>query len=436
MKVKLNNKGFSLIELLVASVLLALVATPMMRTFVNAAKSASRSRVMGEATLASQNVAEVMKSNNMALVLQDPQIGKYFDSNGKDLYERSATGEYVRTMYQSGQETYHLGLTGLKSGSSVFNAMVTLKAAPFNAVNSQLMSDYSPMDGQFSQAYDESENPDAKALKAFNAYTYGYDLDESRPPKLEKREIILNLSREPDSNRLNAIVTYEYIWKFWYKDWQNGSTYQTREGTYYDVSEGNIEGYKDSDGYIPSTYNVFGQGHILSAFGKLPNIYLMYYPLGLGDVGDPKEIIRINNNAYDENGRIDKTRKPLPVKIFLVKMQDPAKTGKVDNNYAVDVIQTLPDYYPNWADVAAQIYSNAKESLYNPGVECLRVNYWIKNGTTDEYPGFVGDGEKVGTLVSSSQKNRMYEMSIEIYDGSNTNFSGEPLYKFTSAKLQ
>ena len=43
---QLNNKGFSLVELLIATVILAVVVAPLLHTFVTASVTAARSRRM------------------------------------------------------------------------------------------------------------------------------------------------------------------------------------------------------------------------------------------------------------------------------------------------------------------------------------------------------------------------------------------------------
>ena len=62
MRKELNNKGFSLVELLIATIILGIVVAPLLHTFVTAANTTARSRQIGDATLMGENVAELVKA--------------------------------------------------------------------------------------------------------------------------------------------------------------------------------------------------------------------------------------------------------------------------------------------------------------------------------------------------------------------------------------
>jgi prepilin-type N-terminal cleavage/methylation domain-containing protein len=61
MRKELNNKGFSLVELMIATVILAIIVAPLLHSFVTAAHTTVKSRQMGDATLASENIAEAVE---------------------------------------------------------------------------------------------------------------------------------------------------------------------------------------------------------------------------------------------------------------------------------------------------------------------------------------------------------------------------------------
>ena len=41
-----------------------------------------------------------------------------------------------------------------------------------------------------------------------------------------------------------------------------------------------------------------------------------------------------------------------------------------------------------------------------------------------------------GSLVVQEAENRLYQVTVALYDSDDTSFTGSPLYSFTSAKLQ
>ncbi|MDE6129037.1 MAG: type II secretion system GspH family protein, partial [Lachnospiraceae bacterium] len=61
-KQKLNNKGLSLVEILVAVVILALVTGPLLHSFVSAARYNQRAKERQRTTTAAQSVMEGFKA--------------------------------------------------------------------------------------------------------------------------------------------------------------------------------------------------------------------------------------------------------------------------------------------------------------------------------------------------------------------------------------
>ena len=77
-----NDRGFSLVELLIAITMLGIIAAPLLHAFVTSAMTARKSYDMGELTLAAQTAAETVEADSMkaisakALVSAD---GKQYD---------------------------------------------------------------------------------------------------------------------------------------------------------------------------------------------------------------------------------------------------------------------------------------------------------------------------------------------------------------------
>lgn len=93
---KLDNAGFSLVELLIAVVILGLIVAPLLHTFVAAADTAARSGKMGDATLASQNIAEVIEANNVSDIVADGNA--LFGATAVVDASQAASGSYVMTI--------------------------------------------------------------------------------------------------------------------------------------------------------------------------------------------------------------------------------------------------------------------------------------------------------------------------------------------------
>ncbi|MCM1282452.1 MAG: prepilin-type N-terminal cleavage/methylation domain-containing protein [Muribaculaceae bacterium] len=98
---KINNGGFSLIELLAAITILAAIFIPLMHSFVTATRTNTKAKRAMEATTAGQNVFEELKANTVADFMADAvnsgqtNTGK-LDSEGNAIYTQ--WGEVDRTV--------------------------------------------------------------------------------------------------------------------------------------------------------------------------------------------------------------------------------------------------------------------------------------------------------------------------------------------------
>ena len=88
-----NNKGFSLVELLISVAILAVVALPLLQVFTLSAKLTGKARASGEATAAAQNIQETIEARGVANILNQNTDGTYFMS--KSLRDISVTNGLV-----------------------------------------------------------------------------------------------------------------------------------------------------------------------------------------------------------------------------------------------------------------------------------------------------------------------------------------------------
>ena len=64
-KRKVNNAGFSLVELLVSMVILAIIVVPLLNSFLTAARTNAKAKRVLEATTAGQNLVERIKAQSV-----------------------------------------------------------------------------------------------------------------------------------------------------------------------------------------------------------------------------------------------------------------------------------------------------------------------------------------------------------------------------------
>lgn len=89
-KRKLNNKGLSLIEILVTVAIVALVAAPLINSFLGAMKTNSKARIIQNGTAVAQDTAELFKVFDVQAL-----VDTYTDVDGVTVTYDSATGAYA-----------------------------------------------------------------------------------------------------------------------------------------------------------------------------------------------------------------------------------------------------------------------------------------------------------------------------------------------------
>ena len=426
MRKELNNKGFSLVELLIATIILGIVVAPLLHTFVTAANTTARSRQIGDATLAGKNIAEMVEAGSIA----DLANGRIF------------TGATVT----STDGCYDVTIPSITAGSSTFAAKVTVDPGAYHKdpdddeatdlLNDVLMADYSQMDGIYAQDLDV-RNPDDLAYKAFTiaantkhlGATAGEGSGGQEGEQATTKEVWLPSSVEPvrtmtlditeqttgSQRYYKAILSLEYAYDYLYEVIDVGT------GERLSQERGHIE--LDT----PYTYDLMSAGFSEADEGRLPNLYVMFYPLYYSS--KINDIIYINNNVAK------------PFKIFLVKEKadDPLLDVK-ENAYNATVVQNVPagTQRGNYAVV----YSNIREDLVDGHNLRDQVTYEIRRGLIFSDRGYFGgsnpDNEplyKGGDLVSKSAGDRMYDVTVEIFDVKDTGFT-TPIHTSYSSKLK
>lgn len=157
--IKKDNKGFSLVEVLVSMAILAIILTPLLNNFVMASRMNNRARKMQQATNLGQNVMEGIKaSKNLE------EIAKQFNypTSGFDIIYKDATTTVSELSYDAATSkfstilesertylipadplstespfheklntatdpaVYYFGIAGIKEGKSSYDALITL----------------------------------------------------------------------------------------------------------------------------------------------------------------------------------------------------------------------------------------------------------------------------------------------------------------------
>ena len=422
MRKELNNKGFSLVELLIATMILGIVVVPLLHSFVVSAQTAARSGKLGDAVLASENIAEGVEAVTISELFNTSNISNYIPgASGQQLYKLEGGTYTPLAAGDTPSAPSHLGMQ-VQAGSSVFNAMVTLDPDVYSTedddgLNDMLLADYSNMDAAFVQTRD-GDDPDLIAWSNFKVKAdtrYGMLWDEASAEPVRTMTLTIDeykpavADEQPEAvpaastlQKVSAKLELDYAYTFRYTEVDEETQESTTE--------------TDTIAADTITYELIPQGFSVAGNSPLPNLYLIYYPLYETD-SVTNDIIRIENKVA------------LPFKIFLVKQRDS------DLRCELQYHASLQQYVPAGTDSGnyAVVYSNIREAFTNRDTQLVGVDYRIYRGNYFSVAGEFGGTE--GDLVSKSARDRIFKTTVEIYDSADTTFT-TPIHTFHSTKLQ
>lgn len=295
-----QNKGFTLVEVLIAMTILGIIVVPLLHAFVTSANTNAKSKRIMDATGLAQNIMEELKAGsledlakqfngsveNPVITLGDEYTTYEEESQSYEgvATERFSVNEEGEFIGQPSKE-YNFLMRNVPMGEGIYDALINLKAS----VSRDLASVYS-MNQSDCGYYAQTENMDQRAAAEFQirnaAYVYEAvaqkNTDEFK--KIMKRTITISI----EEHTVDVTYTYEIPRGYTAED---ECTFQETTRIYHDLT-----GEK-----------------------RLKAVYLYYYPLysSRGDV----EGIEIKNT------------KDLDVDVYLVKMdEEAAEAGLIRTN--------------------------------------------------------------------------------------------------------
>ncbi|MCL2638869.1 MAG: type II secretion system GspH family protein [Oscillospiraceae bacterium] len=336
-----QNKGFTLVELLVSVAIFALISSPLIHAYLTAQSTSRRSHYLGDATLAASNIVEIIRAAGAGAVLTNGLEGADADFN-------EDTGEYTFV------------LMDYRAGMSRFDLRVTLNAESFTDINNMQITNYSPMDGVFAQPKGAGENPDILAE------TY-----------LENQAFISGIPFEADDIRRTITVFVD------------DDGVDTRITATYQYTLGSL---------TSPLYNYeFYRGKTVEA---PKSVYVCYQPFYRGT-----DIIEIDNRAG------------MNLNVFVVKqdfIQIPYNA----------VIRQLEPIGTEAGKENTSVYSNFNADPFANGA--LHIYREVAGYTV---------GEITGELVSRSTHDRMYGITVHVFERGQLEAGGRHMIRFEAAQL-
>ena len=385
---KLNNSGFSLVEVLVAIVILAIISLPVLSTFSNAARINNKARRTENANTAINNIIEEAKSMSL---------------------DRLAGG--------NGQYTYQQ-LGGIDSTTySVGN-----KKDAYNNINSAGISVYADVSADSSLVY-RDDNSDNQAVAHFKYYTGEQAFDRSKITK--STSIDVNVTRNTsDASKVlfdqTAVitVTYHYDTVLSYPDYVKTTTLTTNT---FEAEERE----EDVSGTKQTVYYVSGK-----IKKNIKNLYVFYTPFD-DYISTNKKGTTTTDGTMEVyvNDKINVTYK-YPAELTNVRYSDL-------NIYLLEQEKITQEKNADGSVASAQKYRmlvdhNKVKVTFNTQV---MGNLADKAGNKDTAARIYSNIKDWKSGSSSKTEDSMYRLTVTVYYNDSTMSDDSKIATMTSTKI-
>ena len=432
-KFKDDNRGITLVELIVSIAILALIVLPFLNAFVTATKTNVKARNKMNATHLATNIMEGIENNSiktMAYQFNYPSEGfdlaDGFDmadgSNAKELYYKNGKYTDVKRFedvmnahpeaenldkwmtssihkknntaflgdtsswkfVENKEHKYYFWMTDVKSGTKKYNAMVTVdgkgetnsKVGQYNTIDK--VADMSAMDSNYDCMSSDVATIDELVNTLKNR---GYSDIESNKDSIS-RTITLDITGGSSTK-----VTVSYSYKF--------------------TSGGQMHVFPEDAAMKQMYTSVIFDNTSNTANRTLKNIYLFYKPwytsTANSDWNSCKDTIIINNND-----KIDCT-------VNIVKQNYDDKSSDDEDKYRMYV--RVNEKGNNTGNAHVSICTNLDTNMKDPDskskTQPQQAKYMFNSNNTQST---VKKSIKIDDLTKSKTVERLYNVTVDIYD--------------------
>lgn len=443
-KLRNDNRGFTLAELLIAIAILAIVLSPLFRNFVESTRINAKARTEMNATNMASNIAEGLNAYSAEEIIIG--FNSVDDRGNIPIFPDDITCTSHGEVLVNGDGTYSLGYTitgaAADGGTPLYvdGGSVSANALTFKPSSNSKYYLYAAGVQQEKTTYDMLVKMDASSTSTFSG-----DLNEDGAIDVSAGEKELyNDYDEVAITTLNRLVDAVYkdssaIWAdaragfLGYSQWGGSMDEATFNNSYTRTIVVDIDliteasgnkaqvsvhnNFKESCYYTPYTISELSTADnvIFESSTQYPrDIYIYYYPNYSGtdaktERGACSDQIEINNNAG------------IDVSIHLIRLlpSDVPDLATCEANYQTKII--LNDNVDS--EVHTKIYSNLKDDLtksdadnvsnrQNPARCTFELNGVAIDMADDEYKAIVSEN---GGLASEV-KDRLYSVVIEVYE--------------------
>ena len=402
----ISNSGFSLVELLIAVTILAIIVIPLLHMFITSTKINVKSRQTLRATTVAQDIMEGLKAYTLEEVraqFEPPEgaggSGYHYPTDGFYVIDSSMIQGGVRELTElehEGEEIYYFGIENIKLQGGEYDAFIELDASTYGSKAEEkrknpgagIVAHDNEFNGNFyaelGSVAEVSGSGDEATKKTDSSFHENKKLNEAVLQDVKKKiedDIISSGGTVPDD--LDELKLEDVL------------TGRTIEVIIEDAGSKDPEGNEQCKATITFTYqceyggnNYTSNGYAGSVGGVVNgtprtfssgNFYLFYYPCY--DVGDSIHI------RFNDTGKLFDADKPL-MRSFVL-----AKQIRSDVDSSLNVIAPeLPDseLWAKESAYSATVLIDADAALNNELV--YRTNIDTNLGKND----LVEDNEIMG----------------------------------------
>lgn len=199
---QLNNAGFTLVEVLVAAIILAIISIPLLRAFSSSANTTGKAAIKTKATNAAENVMEDIKGLKFDAIVDKYGAESYAEVAGvapKDDGSASTAYQMVITQQSTAYDDDLNAILGTGSGAG-YTVTIRLDPSTYESINNVNMSEFNTVNSDDSAIFCLSETTDQQAYKEFadmsKSMTADFQKDEAFFEKNLKREIRVDINKK------------------------------------------------------------------------------------------------------------------------------------------------------------------------------------------------------------------------------------------------
>lgn len=385
-----KNAGFSLLELLIAVTILAIITIPMLHMFVTSARINGKSRITLRATVLAQDMVEGLKAYHIDEIQDQFNKAEDFELLNASIIAGDCT--YKEDVDREKPGKYYFVLKNTKLENSRFDVLISIDATGYvegttstkhdSYLNTREVAKVAGMNKSTDASFEQSQLQDEAALsKAIEALSIpGDDITYKTAGLTCDRTITVRfldggtVTGEDGSllNKTNTFVTYNY--KFTY----GGNNYT----------------------YIPPAMEVTdGEGNSGLPCGSFTgnNFYFFYYPLY-----DAKK----DELIFDATG-VTRTEEN-PLKLYIAKQTDSSMTD-VKLNQAETSYKPVVNVRNTTGSETFRIYTNLGRNLVNE-------SFLESIGKTPSDPKRRESIRELKDLVSFQHNGAVAAKTLDIYD--------------------